>query len=339
MPRTINKLFVYGTLLKGEEISGYLRDCKLILAPEVPGRLYDTGRGYPAAMFDEYSDDTVAGELYLMESPREKLIELDRLEEVAQGFYERVLLSLGGTDFFSYRAGAAHTAIITDRNQINHGSWRRFSSLAFQDPLGFALNFEASQKKAYKEPVSDQSDGLIYIKGDKPVLVTAPHATAHVRLGKFKRQEFFTGALAVILHSLTGCHVLYSSNLSEIDPNYYEESAFKKRLADIARRFDIRFLIDLHGTGTGRDSDIYPGIGRDKAFLLGGERYFDALQSAAEPYSISIGGQDVFPAAKQMTVTKFSARELRVPSMQLEIVSELRQPGRYPEGFMRLVEL
>lgn len=331
-------LFVYGTLLKGEERNCYLGDCKLIRALELPGRLYDTKMGYPVSLFDTHFVEQVAGEIYLMENPANTIYQLDRLEEVETELYERVLLNIGGTEFYSYQAGGSLTGKTTDEYRIESGSWRRFSSLALSDPLGFALNFEAFQKRAYKEPVSDRSDGLIHIKGDVPVLVTAPHATAHVRLGKLKRQEFFTGALAVILHSLTGCHALYSNSLSEIDPNYYDDSPFKKKLADIAGRFDISFLIDLHGTGPDRDSDIFPGMGAEKEFLLGNDIYFDALQSAAELNRISIGGQDVFPAARQMTVTKYSARRLCVPAIQLEIVRELRKPQTYPEDFVRLVE-
>jgi len=45
------KLFVYGTLLSGEPLHSRLSGCKLISAFEVPGRLYDTGAGYPAAKF------------------------------------------------------------------------------------------------------------------------------------------------------------------------------------------------------------------------------------------------------------------------------------------------
>jgi len=155
-------------------------------------------------------------------------------------------------------------------------------------------------------------------------------------MGKLKRQEFYTGALAALLHNLRGCHVLYSNSLSETDPNYYDDSTFKEKLTDIARRFNIRFLVDLHGTGPGRDSDIFPGMGMEKEFLLGNDLYLDALQAAAESYSIGIGPEDVFPAVKQMTVTKYAARKLGVPAMQLEIVRELRKPESSPEGFVRL---
>ena len=330
-------LFVYGTLLKGEERSPYLHDCRLIRAFEVPGSLFDTGLGYPTAVFEERSGGTISGELYSMPDPIEKLRELDIVEQVKAGFYERVSLRQHGIEFLSYQAGGALLEKATDENKISHGNWRRYSSLARSDPASFALNFEKLQEKAYKVQASDGSDGHVYLKGDLPVLICANHATAHVRMGKLKRQEFFTGALAQILHNTLGCHVLYTNSLSQVDPNYYDDSPFKDRLTEIADRSDINLLIDLHGTGPDRDADIFPGTGESREFLLGNESHFDALLSSALSRGITIGSEDVFPAAKQMTVTKYSARKLRLPAIQLEIVRELRRPESSPRDFNKLV--
>ncbi len=331
-------LFVYGTLLKGEKRCHYMSDCRLIGVLEVPGSLYDMGSRYPAATFDPGSDDTISGELYHMPDPEGKLQELDLVEHVDSGLFERVLLSHDGIQFFSYRAGASLKAKTTFENKIEDGSWRRYSSLAKTDPTAFAVNFENLQEKAYKEQFSNSSDQQIYISGNVPVLITAPHATAHVRMGKLKRQEFFTGALSSLLHNTMGCHVLYTNSLSQIDPNYYDDSPFKEKLLEISGRADFKFLVDLHGTGPGRSAEVFPGTGEAREFLLGKEHYFDALLSSSVSLGVSIGGEDVFPAARQMTVTKYAARNLGVPSMQLEIVRELRSPVSSPEGFEKLVQ-
>lgn len=330
-------LFVYGTLLKGEERSHYLTDCNLLRAVEVPGTLYDTGSGYPVALFAPDSIDTIKGELYHMPDPERKLKVLDHVEQAYSGLYQRVLLNHIGMRFFSYRAGASVKARTSIQNKIEHGSWRRYSPLANGDPCAFAVNFENLQEKAYKLPASNGSDDQIYIGGNLPILVTAPHATAHVRMGKLKRQEFYTGAIAALLHNTTGCHVLYTNSLSETDPNYYDNSPFKSKLSEIIGGSRIKFLIDLHGTGPGRSADIFPGTGKAREFLLGNDHYFDALLSSSESFAISIGGEDVFPAARQMTVTKYAARKLGVPSMQLEIVRELRKPESARGDFERLI--
>ena len=338
MPRTINKVFVYGTLLQGELRSPLMSDCKLIRTLEIPGTLYDTGRSYPTAIFDNDTDTGVCGELYIMENPAAKLKMLDEVEDIDSGLFRKVVLDHGREEFISYEAGDLLKKQIKSLDQLRTGSWRRYSSLSFHDPLGFTLNFEERQKYLYREPVCSDADGLIYIKGDIPLAVTAPHSSVHKRMGKLKRQEFYTAALSVMLHCLTGCHVLYTNRLMESDPNYYDDSQFKVRLKSIVEQNDIKFLLDLHGTGPDRENDIYPGVGVNKEFLLGHKNYLDELEHAASLNQVSVGGLDVFPAAKQMTVTKYVARTLGVPSIQIEINRKLREPEKNPEEFMKLAK-
>ncbi|OGE21007.1 MAG: hypothetical protein A3J42_02255 [Candidatus Dadabacteria bacterium RIFCSPHIGHO2_12_FULL_53_21] len=337
MSGIIDKIFVYGTLLRGEERSCYMLGCRLSEILEVPGSLYDTGRGYPAALFDDGSDRAVSGELYTMEDPSSRIEGLDRVEGTLSGLFRRSTIKYPNSEFYCYEAGPLLNETATDENRIMSGSWRTHSSLAFTDPVDFALRFETHLKDSYKEHPGEDSDGIHYIRGHIPVLVTAPHATAHVRMGKLKRQEFYTGALAVLLHSLTGCHALYTGRLSSLDPNYTDESPFKAKLSEIAGRCGLEFQIDIHGTGSERPRDVFPGVGMNSEFLNGRSESLFELSQAAQSNGISLGSTDVFPAAKQMTVTRFSATRLGVPSMQLEINRDLRRPEIAPADFVKLV--
>ena len=337
MSGIIDKIFVYGTLLRGEERSCYMLGCRLSEILEVPGSLYDTGRGYPAALFDDGSDRAVSGELYTMEDPSSRIEELDRVEGTLSGLFRRSTIKYPNSEFYCYEAGPLLNETAADENRILSGSWRTHSSLAFTDPVDFALRFETHLKDSYKEHPGEDSDGIHYIRGHIPVLVTAPHATAHVRMGKLKRQEFYTGALAVLLHSLTGCHALYTGRLSSLDPNYTDESPFKAKLSEIAGRCGLEFQIDIHGTGSERPRDVFPGVGMNSEFLNGRSESLFELSQAAQSNGISLGSTDVFPAARQMTVTRFSATRLGVPSMQLEINRDLRRPEIAPADFVKLV--
>ncbi len=338
MPKRINKIFVYGTLLQGEGLCHYMSDCMLLQTLEIPGSLYDTNRGYPTAVFDEGADTCITGELYVMENPPKKIRELDELEMTGASQYNRLILNYNGMEFYTYEAGDGLKQYCSAIYQIDTGNWRRHSSFCFSNPAGFALAFEDRQKYLYREPVTLDADGLIYQRGETPVLICAPHSSVHERMGKLKRQEFYTGALAVMLHALCDCHVLYTNRVLDKDPNYYDDSSFKTRLSAILGVGEIKFLIDLHGTGPERDEDVYPGVGANKEFLLDWPKYFDELRSSGELNGISIGGEDVFPAAKQMTVTKYAARQLGVPSIQLEINRRLREPEQSPLEFVKLTK-
>ena len=151
MSGIIDKIFVYGTLLRGEERSCYMLGCRLSEILEVPGRLYDTGRGYPAALFDDGSDRAVSGELYTMEDPSSRIEELDRVEGTLSGLFRRSTIKYPNSEFYCYEAGPLLNETATDENRIMSGNWRTHSSLAFTDPVDFALRFETHLKESYKE--------------------------------------------------------------------------------------------------------------------------------------------------------------------------------------------
>jgi len=333
-----DRVFVYGTLQRGEERSRFMEGCVLTTTFSVLGRLYHTGRGYPAAVFDSDSKGMVHGELYKMQDAENKIAELDKVEGTESGLFRRVELDYGGVSFYCYEPGTLLDGCVREENLIRSGSWRESSSLAVTDPVAFAVNFENGMEKVYKKLPAVHGEEAIYIKGCTPLLITAPHATAHVRMNKLKRQEFYTGALGVLLHSLTGCHVLYTNCQSGCDPNYYDESPFKKRLAEVVRGRNIRLLIDIHGTGAEKERDIFPGVGESNEFLLGNEHYLELIERSADSCGVSLGGLDVFPAARQMTVTKFAARSLGIPAIQLEINRALRRPSSDPVAFGRLLD-
>ena len=334
----IRKLFVYGTFLQGEPRNYYLNNCKLIQALEIPGRLYSTGRGYPAALFDGNSKETIAGEIYnLSGDSNKKLKELDEVECTRFDLYRRKDLKHKGHHFYLYEAGDRLKGYLNKENTINPGSWRRKGSVALNDPVEFAINFEKEQEERYMEFPPEDSSGMIFLRGGAPILVTAPHATRHLRMNKQKQQEEYTGAISVILHSLTGAHALYTHWASKIDPNFYDDAPFKKKLAKVVTKFRIKLVLDLHGTRGQKAEDIYPGIGNNREFLIGNNSYLHKLNDSAKSNGLVLGGLNVFPASIQMTVTKFVATKLGIPTMQVEINERLRDPEGNPSQFEKLV--
>jgi gamma-glutamylcyclotransferase (GGCT)/AIG2-like uncharacterized protein YtfP len=339
MTRKISKLFVYGTFLQGELRSEYLNGYNLLESLDLPGKLYDTQQGYPAALFDQDSAETVSGELYeICGDVDERLTELDEVEGIKDGLYVRRALNCKEHDFYAYEAGEVLKKDLHNAKRIKSGSWRRFRSVALTDPLRFAITFENSQRPRYREFPPQNSSGLVFIKGEIPILVIASHATAHLRMNIIKYEEHYTGALSAMLHALTGSYALYTHWASKIDPNYYDHGPFKQKLSDILQEYGIRFVVDLHGTIAQANEDIYPGIGKEREFLLGDEFYLARLENSAASEGLILGGLDVFPASRQMTIAKFAAWNLGIPAMQLEFNRRLRRPENNPSDFKRLVK-
>jgi len=116
-------LFVYGTLRPGD-VRWHL------LAPFVvdegwpdtaPGGVYDTGLGYPAAVFG--GDGTIVGRTYaLLEASIERCMTvLDEEEGTVEGLYRRIAITTGsGVRAWAYEYGSGLTL-----TPIPSGDWNR----------------------------------------------------------------------------------------------------------------------------------------------------------------------------------------------------------------------
>lgn len=120
------QLFVYGTLRPGEErwpiLARYVVGDGSSAA--VRGRLYDTGVGYPAAIFDDDSGDAgadIVGDVVELRSSLvdEALAVLDEVEGAVDGLYRRlVVCTAAGEHVWAYEYGGG-----MDLALIASGDW------------------------------------------------------------------------------------------------------------------------------------------------------------------------------------------------------------------------
>jgi len=326
-------IFVYGTLLKGESFNSLLKGCILKEYLSIPGILYDTGNGFPAAYLKNNTDSRIYGELYKLPANNERIIRgVDFYEDMPSGIFKRNTIKINSENCLIYNI--KDPGLLIDLEEIESGSWLEFCKTIKNDPLSFALNFENSQKFHYRHLTKDS---IITLPGSFNILVSAPHATNHIRFNKVKIFERYTAAIAALMHSIVGTSSVYTNSVSITDPNYYDQCEYKQFLKEFSRKSTQHFVLDIHGTGENRKCDIYPGIGRNMEFLLGNSGILEDLTDSAVKFGIKCGGLDKFPASKQQTVTKYCASKLGIPSMQLEINKKYRQPDKYPEKFLTLI--
>lgn len=121
MPR-VGYLFAYGTLLPGEPRWRHLE--RFVVdegaADAVSGRLFDTGRGYPAALFDDPTSRIVGRTFALLDASRDQaLSHLDEVEGAVAGLYTRVLVRTdAGVLAYAYEFGGG-----LDLTPIPSGDW------------------------------------------------------------------------------------------------------------------------------------------------------------------------------------------------------------------------
>ena len=114
-------LFVYGTLLPGEERWRFL--VPFVVGHGVPdtarGDLYDTGLGYPAACFG--TAGTIVGRTFTLlgTSDDRALAELDTIEGAVAGLYRRTsIVTDSGANAWAYEYGSGLSL-----TRIASGSW------------------------------------------------------------------------------------------------------------------------------------------------------------------------------------------------------------------------
>jgi gamma-glutamylcyclotransferase (GGCT)/AIG2-like uncharacterized protein YtfP len=111
----VRTLFVYGTLMPGHLRWGVLEPHAVGWRPAAAeGRLYDTGEGWPAAVFVP-GDDLVRGWAVDLrpEVTEAVLAHLDEVEGVEEGLFTRVEVALlGGEVAVTYEMGSEPGALL-----------------------------------------------------------------------------------------------------------------------------------------------------------------------------------------------------------------------------------
>jgi hypothetical protein len=185
------------------------------------------------------------------------------------------------------------------------------------DNVSEAIRFEWEQRKVYDVDPKPGESWFSLEEGTSQVLITAPHATAHIREGKPIWADAGTGALAHMLHVLTNSTILYTTRRSPQDPNYYDDCDFKRALSDYLVKRKPVLVLDLHASSASRPYDIDFGT-MHGASLLGQGNLLQQLAGFLRDADFEDFSQDYFAADKDQTDTKFvSARG--IPCIQLEI--------------------
>lgn len=198
-------------------------------------------------------------------------------------------------------------------------------------------------------------------EGNIPVMISAPHSINQFREGQLKYADMYTGGIALLLHEITGCHVIFSSKYKGKDPNYDPnpngENLYQTALKNYLDNHKISVLIDLHGASSKRDYSIEIGtapvrdengdvIGDPDPSLNGKSFIYDLIRytfefvfkDVAQPTEKKqIWKNQVFDAGSQNTVTKYISSSTKVACAQLEINGIYRNPENIDE-FSRLIE-
>ncbi len=176
------------------------------------------------------------------------------------------------------------------------------------------------------------------ILGGKPVLLSSPHSFVYRRpklsMG-YSQPESYTNEIVKAVCEKTGAWGIVLIDNIEYDPNYSKEKGnlYKQEVRKLVKENSITQFLDIHGlrSDMGYDLGIYYATrftrSKDFADIVKEEVEQDELSG------ISVA-QLRFLEDDQETLGEFCAKELRIPSIQIEIASYIREEKSLRESFV-----
>jgi hypothetical protein len=169
------------------------------------------------------------------------------------------------------------------------------------------------------------ADYFGYVKGNIPILISAPHGAKHYRTGqnRWKAEDAYTSSMAVELGRQTGAYVIYVKNKAGEDPNNDVSSRYKDFLRKVVAENGIRFVIDLHGAGWDQPFKVDVGtLGNDPG-TCSCPTYRPIIQKAFLGFDEHIFNKK-FLAEGCGTITSFARNDLGIEAAQVEINARYR---------------
>jgi hypothetical protein len=176
------------------------------------------------------------------------------------------------------------------------------------------------------------------IVGKREILFSAPHVYAHKRPTlsmAYKYGEPLTDVMVEELCNYTDGFGIVLINESDYDYNYHKEkkNPYKQEIRDIVKKEKIKYFLDIHGLKDGNMYDIA---------IYHPSKFTNSLK-LARLLKESIGkgvlkGANIvifrLPDNDQETLSHFTASQLRVPSVQIEVARYIRESKKLRDALV-----
>ena len=178
--------------------------------------------------------------------------------------------------------------------------------------------------EVFKEPVKRVSQTLISIpkkyieeKGDKPVLITVPHAKA-------PGGEDYIPQIAYKTARATGSHLLIGRvSRAELDLNRREAEnhPFRRRIKKLVQKGDVKLIIDLHGM-KGEEAIIEIGSSKGKC---GKRETIELFKKYLEKNGFTVIVDKRFKGERGGTIISTYCRPPDIEALQIEVSHGIRR--------------
>jgi len=171
------------------------------------------------------------------------------------------------------------------------------------------------------------------VKGNIPILLSAPHGAKHLRNGTWKGEDEYTAALAIKLGELTGASVIFVKNKTDEDSNWLPHTRYKDAIRQVVHEQGIEFLADIHGADIGRNYKVSVGIIDAKDMeRCSCPRCKPIIEEAFRNFQSPLFHLDAFTAEAPETVTSLARHVCCIEAAQFEINARYRIVERKPDS-------
>ena len=171
-------------------------------------------------------------------------------------------------------------------------------------------------------------DAVLVIPGAlRPGLIlSAPHATNHLRDGALKFADRGTGGLAELLARELGATAVIAASGRHGDANHDAEHPLKESIASLSPAL----VLDLHGMRDREDHPVQADLGAGQGLTP------PDLESALRAKLVTSDGA-LFTGGKKLTTVTSWAQLRNIPALQIEVTASFRVPTGSDEHLNQLV--
>ncbi len=185
--------------------------------------------------------------------------------------------------------------------------------------------------------IKNKGNNFKIIEGNKPIILSAPHAVKQIREGRTKDEDKLTGAIVEYLCTKTGANGIIRTWNNNDDPNYYNSGnslEYKKAILNCIKNKNIAILIDVHGCKDNHGFDLEIGTNNGENINYN-TNYLEILKTEFSKIG-KVVIDEKFKSSKPTTVSSFINKNSGIPCIQIEIASNLRNRE---SGLIKLLEV
>ena len=175
------------------------------------------------------------------------------------------------------------------------------------------------------------------VSGNNNIIISAPHGVHQTRDGKHKVAEIGSLATALYLQNKTQSFLIAKTQ-NNGDANYDKKSAYKQQLWDMAKKNQIKYVLDFHGLAAWREMDVNLGTNFGNNIQTNPALLKDLINLLEKSdFSVSV---DIPFAGGEKTIAGHTKNKLKdVWTLQIEINSKITNDPQMIKRYNNLLQV